>query len=235
MKINNIIIFGANSGLGKEILTKLLKQNANFYLSTKNIKAKNNLLNKLNSVQKKKIKFFDICDFSNKESSKKFFEKLKKNTKKIDIAFNCVGYFGYDNLQKLNIDQLLLTLQLNLFSSIIISSNLLHFAKKKEILKIFHIGSTSSYEGYKNTVYYCSAKHALLGAVRSMNKETIKKNMINYLVSMGSMKTKMGKKLKNQSFKNFLDPKKVADLVINLAFLKINGYTEEILIKRILK
>ncbi len=54
MKKNNIIIFGANSGLGKEILTKLLKQNVNFYLSTKNIKAKKNLLNKLNSIQKKK-------------------------------------------------------------------------------------------------------------------------------------------------------------------------------------
>ena len=49
------------------------------------------------------------------------------------------------------------------------------------------------------------------------------------------MKTKMGKKLKSQNFKNFIDPKKVADLIINLAFLKINGYTEEVLIKRILK
>ena len=97
------------------------------------------------------------------------------------------------------------------------------------------MGSTSAYEGFKNTVYYCAAKHALVGAVKSMNKETVKKNMINYLVSMGSMKTKMGKKLKNQSYKNFLDPKKVADLIINLAFLKINGYTEEVLIKRIIK
>ena len=54
MKKKNILIFGANSGLGKEILFKLLNQNANFYLSTKNIKAKSNLLYKLNSAQKKK-------------------------------------------------------------------------------------------------------------------------------------------------------------------------------------
>ena len=46
MKKNNII-FGANSGLGK-ILEKLFKQNVNIYLSTKNVKAKYNLLNKLN-------------------------------------------------------------------------------------------------------------------------------------------------------------------------------------------
>ena len=58
--------------------------------------------------------------------------------------------------------------------------------------------------------------------------------MINYLVSMGSMKTKMGKKLRNQNYQKFLDPQKVADLIINLAFLKINGYTEEIVIKRII-
>ena len=81
MKKKNIIIFGANSGLGKEILEKLFKQNANIYLSTKNVKAKYNLLNKLNSNQKKKIKFFEICDFSNSEGHKKFFEKLKLRNK----------------------------------------------------------------------------------------------------------------------------------------------------------
>ena len=59
----NIIIFGANSGLGKEILEKLFKQNANIYLSTKNVKAKYNLLNKLNSNQKKKIKFLKFVIF----------------------------------------------------------------------------------------------------------------------------------------------------------------------------
>jgi 3-oxoacyl-[acyl-carrier protein] reductase len=235
MKKKNIIIFGANSGLGKEILYKLLKMNANFYLSAKSLKAKSNLLYELNSTQKKKIKFFEVYDFSSNENYENFFKKLKKVTKQIHIAFNCVGYFGYDSMKKLNIDQLLLTFQLNVFSSIIISSNLVHFNKKKELLKIFHIGSSSGYEGFKNTVYYCSAKHALVGAVKSMNKETVKNNIINYLISMGGMKTKMGKKIKNQSFKNCLDPKKVADLIINLAFLKINGYTEEVIIKSILK
>ncbi len=235
MKKKNILIFGANSGLGKEILIKLLKQNANFYLSAKNTKSKTNLLNKLNLAQKKKIKFFEICDFTDNESDKKFFKNLKKITKQINIVFNCVGYFGYDSLNKLNIDQLMLTFQINLFSSIKINSNLIKFNRNGELLKIFHIGSSSSYEGFKNTVYYCSSKHALVGAVKSMNKETIKKNIINYLISMGSMKTKMGKKLKNQSPKNFLDPKKVADLIINLAFLNLNGYTEEVFIKRIIK
>ena len=86
----------------------------------------------------------------------------------------------------------MLTVQLNLFSSIIISSNLFSYAKKNSLLKIFHIGSSSAYEGFKNTVYYCSAKHALLGAVKSMNKETVKKNMINYLVSMGEYEDKNG-------------------------------------------
>jgi hypothetical protein len=65
-----------------------------------------------------------------------------------------------------------------------------------------------------------------------MNKETIKNNIINYLVSMGSMKTKMGRKVKNQDYRKFLDVKKVSEFIINLAFSKVNGYTEEILIKR---
>ena len=78
----------------------------------------------------KKIKS-DKLFFTNQEInniSKKTNLTIKKS---IDIAFNCVGYFGYDNIKKLNIDQLLLTFQLNVFSSIIISSNLLQFTKKK--------------------------------------------------------------------------------------------------------
>ena len=122
-----------------------------------------------------------------------------------------------------------------MISSIIITSKLIKFKNKKNILKIFHIGSSSSYDGFPNTTYYCAAKHALVGAIKSMNKETIKNNTINYLVSMGSMKTAMGKKVRNQNYKKFLQTNKVSEFIINLAFLNINGYTEEVLIKRFIK
>ena len=52
---------------------------------------------------------------------------------------------------------------------------------------------------------------------------------------MGSMKTKMGKKVRYQNFNKFLQTDKVSEFIVNLAFLDINGYTEEVLIKRFIK
>lgn len=235
MNKKNVIIFGANGGLGKEILINLIEKDLNLFLSVKNTKTKRNILKKLKSIQRKKIKFFEICDFSNEKSIENFFIKLKNKKINIDLAFNCIGYFDYDKVEKLNLKKLNLNLKLNLISSIIITSKLLKFTNKKNILKIFHIGSSSSYDGFPNTTYYCAAKHALVGAIKSMNKETIKNNTINYLVSMGSMKTKMGKKVRYQNYNKFLQTDKVSEFIINLAFLDINGYTEEVLIKRFIK
>ena len=58
---------------------------------------------------------------------------------------------------------------------------------------IISIGSSSSYNGFQNTISYCSSKHGLLGAVRSINAECNKDKIFNTCVSMGSMQTNMGK------------------------------------------
>jgi short-subunit dehydrogenase len=153
----NIIIFGANGGLGRQILNNLFNKNLNFFLSVKDSKAKLKLLGKFSTDQKKKIKFCEICDFSDNDSIKLFFEMLKKKLLSADIVFNCVGYFDYNRVNKLDLNKLILIFQLNLFSSIVIVSNLSYLFNKKKVLKIFHIGSSSSYEGFANTSYYCAA------------------------------------------------------------------------------
>ena len=58
MEKKNVIIFGSNGGLGKEILSGLLKLDVDFYLSVKNEQGKIDLLKNFNSVEKKKNKIF---------------------------------------------------------------------------------------------------------------------------------------------------------------------------------
>ena len=82
MNKKNAIIFGANGGLGKEILIRLIERDVNLYLSVKNLKAKRNFLRKLDLIQRKKIKFLEICDFSKVKSIENFFKKLKKKKNK---------------------------------------------------------------------------------------------------------------------------------------------------------
>ena len=80
----------------------------------------------------------------------------------------------------------------------------------------------------KKTVSYSSSKHALLGAIKSINAEVVKKNLLNTCISMGSMKTKMGKKVKNHNYRFFIDPKKIANVIYFISELRSEAHVEEV-------
>ena len=50
---------------------------------------------------------------------------------------------------------------------------------------------------------------------------------------MGSMKTKMGKKVKNQNYNLFIDPKKIANFIYLIAEIKQEAYVEEVFFNRL--
>ena len=104
-----------------------------------------------------------------------------------------------------------------------------------EKIKVLSIGSSSSYDGFNKTIAYCASKHALLGAVRSLNKELIKKNIYNLNINPGSIKTKMGKKVKNQKFSEFISPASIANFIFDLSNLQQPAFIEDVYLKRIVK
>ena len=98
---------------------------------------------------------------------------------------------------------------------------------------LINIGSSSSYAGFSKTVTYCSAKHGLLGLSRSLNEEFKQYGIRTYIFSTGTIKTRMGKKVKNQTYKNFIDPAELSSFIINTIKQNDNMITEEIKINRI--
>ena len=106
--------------------------------------------------------------------------------------------------------------------------------KKNGWGRIINIGSSSSYNGYRDTSVYCSSKHALLGLSRSISDEFKQYNIRTYTISPGSIKTKMGKKVKNQTYENFIDPKDISELLINLIQYDNNMKIEEISLGRMI-
>ena len=80
--------------------------------------------------------------------------------------------------------------------------------------RIVYIGSSSSYAGYKNTSAYCASKHGILGFGRAIQEEVKEKNVRVYTFSPGSIKTKMGKKIKEQNYETFMEPNEIADFIV---------------------
>ena len=49
---------------------------------------------------------------------------------------------------------------------------------------------------------------------------------------MGSMKTKMGRKVKNQDFNKFISHQKIAKYIFEISISDVEAYVEEIFFKR---
>ncbi len=99
-------------------------------------------------------------------------------------------------------------------------------------MNIISLGSSSSYEGFKNTTIYCATKHALLGAIKSINNEKIKENIVNINLNPGSIKTKMGKKVKNQNYADFINPKELAEFILSISKIGDSFFFDDLKIKR---
>ena len=99
--------------------------------------------------------------------------------------------------------------------------------------RIVNIGSSSAYAGFKETSIYCGSKHALLGLSRAVYEELKEHNIRTFCISPGSVKTDMGKKVKNQNFDTFIDPKEIAEYVSFVMSFDGSMISEEIRLNRV--
>ena len=95
LKGKTLIITGANRGIGFEMSKYFLKKGCILILigrsKKKNLESKKELL-KLTS--KKKNILFEQLDISNEKKVDKFFKKILKKYKKIDVLINNAGIYG---------------------------------------------------------------------------------------------------------------------------------------------
>lgn len=227
-----ILIFGASGDLGTQISKIFLENNYNVLATTSNTKTL--VKSKKNFIKFKSSKIeWKICDLKKEKDIVKVINYIFSKKRSPDVVVNCSAIARYDGINNLNYKDLINDFKVNTFSNIVINKQLLKKKSKKKVILVISIGSSSSYNGYEKTVSYSSSKHALLGAIKSINAEVAKKNLLNTCISMGSMKTKMGKKVKNQNYKFFIDPKKIANVIYFLSELRLEAHVEEIFFKRL--
>ncbi len=230
----SFFISGASSGLGKE-----------FSLAVADI-AKNMIIvgrgrKKLDYVKKKILQINPeinilkiISDLSTEKGLNKIittFNKQKK-IKFIDVLVNSAANFDVKKIEKVTYRNLKDDFHINVFTPFILSKFFgLKMRRKKQGI-IFNIGSSSSYESAKETSVYSSTKHALLGMSRAFHKEWRSSGVRSILIAPGSMKTRMGKKVKNQKYKTFINPVEVANIMRNLLFNDKNLVLDEIKMNR---
>ncbi len=228
------LITGASSGLG-EIFCRLISNIAkNIIIVGRNKKKLSKVKRKIISLNPQ-IKVIIIrSDLSEKIGVLNLFKKFEKQkiTKFVDVLVNSAANFTVKEIEKISPKQIQKDFQLNVISPFMISKYFGLKMKKKGGGIIFNIGSSSSYDCSKNTSVYCSTKHALLGMSRAFNAEWQIKGVRSVFIAPGSMKTPMGRKVRNQDFNTFIEPYKVAKIMKDLLNKKKSKLAQEIKIKR---
>mgnify|MGYP006186945373 FL=1 len=226
----NCLIIGASGGIGNAITKKLAEQNYNLFLIGKN---KNKLLKLKKEIKKDDITVeIESVDLTNEKQIDKSIKKIRKTFGKIDILINTSGIFLIKSIDKTTIEEFEESYKINVRAPFIFSKEFSKDMKKSKWGRIVNIGSSSAYNGFKNSTAYCSSKHALLGFSRALFSELKDNNIRVYSISPGSTQTKMGKLSKDQNFETFLKPKEIAEYVAFVIGFDKQLISEEIRLNR---
>jgi 3-oxoacyl-[acyl-carrier protein] reductase len=230
----NCLITGATGGLGQEIAKRLIRDNCNLFLTGQSRTKLQKLKNDLDGIKTSDSKV-SYCegDLRKQNHVKKIITKVRRDFNRIDVLINCAGIFHSKPISQSTIQDFDNVLGVNVRAPFLLCKEFSKDMISKKWGRIVNIGSSSSYSGFKNGSIYCSSKHALLGLSRSMFNELKEHGIRTYVISPGSIKTKMGKLSKDQNYETFLDPSEVAKYVEFVISFDDDLVSEEIRLNRI--
>jgi len=234
LKNKNCFITGATGGIGEKIAAQMAEAGCNLFLTSTSSAKLRNLKDSLQSKFGKDMTIiYGSGDLNSIGEIENIIRKAKKVFSAIDILINCAGVFPVKLLKDSLLDDFDTCFNVNVRAPFILAKIFSQDMKKKKWGRIVNIGSSSSYAGFKDTAIYCASKHALLGLSRALFDELKEFNIRTFCVSPGAVKTKMGRKIKNQNFKTFLEPEEVARYIKFIISFNSGMVSEEIRLNRI--
>jgi len=175
MTKKNILLVGASSGLGFDLLKNFINEGHKVFILTKNI---NRLKNNLKKNNIKKNFDFSSLDLSKIRNIKKTMPKVKKYFKnKIDtVVHTAGGGLGIKDIDA-KYDDLIKVLNLNILGLIEINKLVIPLMKIKKKGVIIHLSSIASFEAVGSLSYNIS-KAALNSYVRTMGRHLASYNIV---------------------------------------------------------
>ena len=182
-KNKNIIVTGANSGIGFQ-LTKILSINDNNLFAFINFND-----DKILNLKKKNIKIVK-CDFSNPLNIDNYSEQIKNF--KPNILINCAATFGPENQ---NFNDIILkefntTININALSPLFLIKKSLQSRSLEQIINISSLMGSISSNNNGNYYLYKSSKSLLNSITKNLSFDINEKINI-FCLHPGDVKTKM--------------------------------------------
>lgn len=182
--MNNILITGGSSGIGKSLVEECLKKNYRvFFTYLNNEKNTKSILKKF-----KKNCFAIKTDLSSDYDVENLFLKIKKKTSRLNcIVNNASQSFKKSKFQNLSIKEVKKIFDVNVIGTYRVCKKALPFLKKNSL--IVNITSTAAKFGGNNLTHYAPTKAAIENLTIGLSRDLSEKKIRVVNVSPGIIDT----------------------------------------------
>ena len=188
--LKKVLILGASSDIGIEVIKEYLLKNYQVYAH----------FNKNKIFIKSRNLYLLKSDFEKDKHYSAFINKIKK----INFAcfVNLIGFVDNKTLEQSNSKNILKSFKINFIYPVLISNLLSKIMMKNHFGRILHCSSIGvKFGGGDNTYTYSLSKH-LLEFIPSYYKKIIKHNVFYNVLRVGATNTKIHTKIKNKNLNN---------------------------------
>lgn len=180
-----ILVTGASSGIGREIVYQLNFQNANIVTTGRDSKKLNDTTF---NVDGHNIIYSKALDLNNDDELEKFISEMPK----VDGVVFCAGIAEYVPVKFLNKNKIQKTLDINFISQTQLTRLLIKYKKINPNGSLIYISSISSLQGISATASYAASKAALNAFMRVTASELAPQGIRANSLCPGIVKTPMG-------------------------------------------
>ena len=222
----NIIITGANRGIGKAMVKAFAENGDNIWCFIRtDSKEFTEYCDNLANTNKVWIKKISI-NLTSSQSIKEAFREIKSEKKTLDIIINCAGIGHLDLFQMTSMEKIREIYEVNLFAVMQLCQYAIRIMSHQGYGKIINIASTAAKEVYVGNSVYGASKAAVVAFTQSLAAEVAKMGIQANAIAPGLTDTDMsavfeGKNpdlpLPRSAIGRKLHPYEVADVAVALS------------------
>src|SRR5258706_1522860 len=217
------VVTGASSGLGKAIAELLAKNGVKVFALARNIDQVKF------SSEVVKVK----CDIRDLQSIDNVFLQIDTETKEIDFLVNCAGRGLVKTFEETTREEIMDIFGVNLKGNVYIAQEVYKRMIPTKTGHIVNVGSTSSIKAREMEVLYFASKWGLRGFTESLRLEARNHGIKVTGVYPGGMKSENFWKITpEKDISGYMDPKDIAEQILNILTTNSNIATTELIIER---
>ena len=185
------VVTGCNRGIGKAILDVFANNGANIWACTRQPDDKFSeyvtSLSKKTGVEINQVYF----DFTQIDQIKNGVKTILSKKSAVDVIVNNAGVIFTSIFQMTSIDKMKEIFDINYFSQILFTQNLVRSMVRKGSGAIVNISSSAAIEGNEGRTAYAASKAAIIASTKVMAKELASNNVRVNTIAPGLTETDM--------------------------------------------